>query len=212
MLIIKNLKVTYRNNVVLKNVNLDIDYGKITGILGKNGAGKTTLFESIFQSINYSGSILLQNEIITRNKIAYLETDNYFYPYITGNEYLKYFSPEKRTESIEQIINQLNLPLNKYVQHYSSGMKKKLAMIGVILLDKKVVILDEPFNGVDFEGVHLFYEIINNMRRENKIIIISSHIIETLFNTCDNIIILENGMIEKKYEKNSFDKLIGFKF
>ena len=102
--------------------------------------------------------------------------------------------------------------MKKYVQYYSSGMKKKLALIGMLMLDKPINILDEPFNGVDFEGVHILYDIIRQLKSENKIVIVSSHIIETLFHTCDKIAFLQNGNIEKIYEKEEFSQLNVLKF
>ncbi|WP_210150607.1 ABC transporter ATP-binding protein [Chryseobacterium scophthalmum] len=211
MLEIKNISVSFKDKNVLQNLNLEIEEGIILGILGKNGAGKTTLFESLYQSQKYNGEILWQNQKLLRENISYLETENYFYPYITGREYLSYFSKDKLPKTIE-LAEKFQLPLDKYVQYYSSGMKKKLALIGMLMLDKPINILDEPFNGVDFEGVHLLYDIIRELKQSNKIVIISSHIIETLFHTCDRIVTLENGLISNIFEKSDFEKLNHFKF
>ncbi len=211
MLEIKNLSVSFKNKNVIQDLNLDIEEGIIIGILGKNGAGKTTLFESLYQSKQYRGEILWQNQKLLRENISYLETENYFYPYITGREYLSYFAKGKLTQIIE-LAEKFQLPLDKYVQYYSSGMKKKLALIGMLMLDKPINILDEPFNGVDFEGVHLLYDIIGALKQNNKIVIISSHIIETLFHTCDKIVTLENGIITHTFNKEDFEKLNHFKF
>jgi len=211
MLEIRNLSVSFKDKNVLQDLNLKIEEGKILGILGKNGAGKTTFFESLYQSQKYNGEILWQNKKILRENISYLETENYFYPYITGREYLSYFSKEKLAKTIE-LAEKFQLPLDKYVQYYSSGMKKKLALIGMLMLDKPINILDEPFNGVDFEGVHLLYDIILELKQNNKTVIISSHIIETLFHTCDRIVTLENGKISNIFEKESFEELKHFKF
>lgn len=211
MLEIRNLSVSFKDKNVLQDLNLKIEEGKILGILGKNGAGKTTFFESLYQSQKYNGEILWQNKKILRENISYLETENYFYPYITGREYLSYFSKEKLAKTIE-LAEKFQLPLDKYVQYYSSGMKKKLALIGMLMLDKPINILDEPFNGVDFEGVHLLYDIILELKQNNKTVIISSHIIETLFHTCDRIVTLENGKITNIFEKDSFEELKHFKF
>lgn len=211
MLEIKNISVSFKDKNVLQNLNLEIEEGIILGILGKNGAGKTTLFESLYQSQKYSGEILWQNQKLLRENISYLETENYFYPYITGREYLSYFAKDKLPKTIE-LAEKFQLPLDKYVQYYSSGMKKKLALIGMLMLDKPINILDEPFNGVDFEGVHLLYDIIRELKQSNKIVIISSHIIETLFHTCDRIVTLENGFISNIFEKSDFEKLNHFKF
>lgn len=211
MLEIKNLSVNFKDKNVLQNLNLEMEEGIILGILGKNGAGKTTLFESLYQSQKHSGEILWQNQKLLRENISYLETENYFYPYITGKEYLSYFSKNKLPKTIE-LAEKFQLPLDKYVQYYSSGMKKKLALIGMLMLNKPINILDEPFNGVDFEGVHLLYDIIHELKESKKLVIISSHIIETLFHTCDRIVTLENGAISNIFEKSDFEKLRHFKF
>ncbi|WP_126650360.1 ABC transporter ATP-binding protein [Chryseobacterium aureum] len=211
MLEIKNIHVQFKNQKVLNDLNLSIEAGCIIGLLGKNGAGKTTLFEALYQSVPFSGNITWKNEQLKREMISYLETENYFYPYITGEEYLAYFTSKKENE-IKEIIEKFNLPLKKYVQYYSSGMKKKLALTGMLMLDKPINILDEPFNGVDFEGVHLLYDIIRQLKSENKIVIVSSHIIETLFHTCDTIAFLKEGKIEKIYRKEEFSQLNMLKF
>lgn len=206
MLEIRNINVHFKNQTVLNDLNLSIEDGCILGLLGKNGAGKTTLFESLYQTISYSGDIIWKNKPLKRHMISYLETENYFYPYITGEEYLAYFTSKKEAE-VKEIIERFDLPLKKYVQYYSSGMKKKLALTGMLMLDKPINILDEPFNGVDFEGVHILYDIIRQLKSENKVVIVSSHIIETLFNTCDKIALLQAGKIERIYTKEDFGQL-----
>ena len=88
MLEVKNLNVSFKKQKVLDDFNLNIDNGEILGLLGKNGAGKTTFFESLFQNVKFSGEISWKNKHLKREQISYLETENYFYPYITGKEYL----------------------------------------------------------------------------------------------------------------------------
>lgn len=210
MLEINNLNLLYKEKKILNDLNLKIGRPTIYGILGKNGAGKTSLFDCLFQTNKYSGNILLDGEAINRKDIGYLETENYFYPYITGKEYLSYFT--KKNSVYTELVEKFDLPLNKYIDNYSTGMKKKIAIIANILLDKPVLILDEPFNGVDFEGVLLIYDIIKQLKENNKIVIISSHIIETLFNTCDIIGILKNGKIEKEFFSSEFSALNNYKF
>ncbi|WP_312509756.1 ABC transporter ATP-binding protein [Chryseobacterium culicis] len=211
MLEINNIQVHFKNQKVLNGLSLSVEEGSIVGLLGKNGAGKTTLFETLYQSVPFSGTITWKNERLKREMISYLETENYFYPYMTGEEYLAYFTSKKENEATD-IIEKFNLPLKKYVQYYSSGMKKKLALAGMLMLDKPIAILDEPFNGVDFEGVHIFYDIIRQLKSENKVVIVSSHIIETLFHTCDKIALLQDGKIEKIYNKEEFSQLNTLKF
>lgn len=211
MLEIKNLQVEFKNQKVLQGLDLSVPEGSIMGILGKNGAGKTTVFDSLYQNIKFSGTVNWQGHILKRSCVSYLETENYFYPYITGEEYLSYFSGKKEID-VNELTKKFNLPLKKYVQYYSSGMKKKLALIGMLMLDKPVNILDEPFNGVDFEGVHILYDIIKQLKSENKVVMVSSHIIETLFHTCDQIAVLQAGRIERIYEKSEFSELNTLKF
>ncbi|MDY6025609.1 ATP-binding cassette domain-containing protein [Bergeyella zoohelcum] len=206
MLSIKDLEISYKNTSVIKGLNLEIKEGEIIGILGKNGAGKTTLFNALYQNINYHGESTYRDIPISRKNVSFLETENYFYPYMTGEEYLSFFLQKGYIKNFKNLIDKFDLPLNKFVQNYSTGMKKKLALIGTILLDKPINILDEPFNGMDFEGVHTVYEVIKDMKSNHKIVLISSHIIETLFNTCDKIAVLQNGMIEKIIEKKDFNK------
>lgn len=114
MLEVRNLNVSFKNQKVLQGFNLNIENGEIVGILGKNGAGKTTFFESLFRNVKFSGEIILENQHLKREQISYLETENYFYPYITGKEYLSYFSGNKNSKHIE-LIEKFKLPLNKFV-------------------------------------------------------------------------------------------------
>ncbi len=211
MLEIKNLSVSFNDRKVLDRLNLKVEEGTVIGLLGKNGAGKTTLFESLYQNVRYSGEIIWNGAKMMRQNISYLETENYFYPYITGEEYLDYFAGSEST-AIAGLTDKFNLPLKKFVQNYSSGMKKKIALLGLLMLDKPINILDEPFNGLDFEGVHVVYDTIRELKDKKKILMISSHIIETLFHTCDKIAILEEGYIQDIVDHSDFDKLSDFKF
>ena len=206
MLLINNLKVSFKEKNVLQNLNLNISKGEIFGILGKNGAGKTTLFQSIYQNINYSGEILIDNTKASKTKIGFVETENYFYPYMVGNEYLSFFKDIKNLKT--DFVKKFDIPLKKYIDSYSTGMKKKIALTGTILLDKPFLILDEPFNGLDFESVEILYSVIKDLKNNNKTILISSHILETLTNTCDRIGILKNGIIENIFSKSDFPEMI----
>ena len=96
---------------------------------------------------------------------------------------------------------------DKKYSKYSLGTKQKLGIAQVLMEDPKIMIFDEPFNGVDFEGVGLLYEIVQDLKKQQKIILVSSHIIETLFNTCDKIAILENKGISKIISKDNFTNL-----
>ncbi|MFK7771597.1 MAG: ATP-binding cassette domain-containing protein [Saprospiraceae bacterium] len=205
MLEIKNLAVSYGKNEVLKNVNLTFASGMIHGVLGINGAGKSTLFNTIygFKKPN-AGSAQFQNRTIQNGDIGFMETSCYFYPLMTGFEYLKLLGIQNQDFDINKWNELFELPLHEYVENYSTGMKKKLAFIGVIAMERPILILDEPFNGVDIESNEKLLQLLIRLKSTNKIIIIASHIIESLTRICDRINLLENGMIKTTFEKNEF--------
>ena len=206
MLEIFDLDIAYKDDApVLKGLSLSVAKGEVFGILGMNGAGKTTLFNTTYGLISpIKGSIYLFGEPIHYTNIAFLETENYFYPYIKGVEYLNLVTKGAFNVALNKIFE---LPLNDLVDTYSTGMKKKLAFWAVFESEKEVVILDEPFNGIDIESVECFYNLIREMRNQRKIIIIAAHVIETLTRVCDRIGYLSGGAIEKIYQKENYSCL-----
>ncbi len=206
MLELIDINVSYqKDKPILKGMNINVSKGEIFGILGMNGAGKTTLFNAIYGFVPLeAGQIKFNGNAIHHTEISFLETQNYFYPYIKGIEYLNLVTKGKFNSKLNKIFE---LPLNDLVDNYSTGMRKKLAFWGIFELDNDVIILDEPFNGVDIESVECFYNLILEMRSQGKIIIISSHVIETLTRICDRIGYLHNGIINKIYKKDNYPQL-----
>ncbi|MBS4059048.1 MAG: ATP-binding cassette domain-containing protein [Bacteroidetes bacterium] len=206
MISIKNLVVSYKKDIhVIDLLNLEMQTGKIHGIVGLNGAGKTTLLRVIagLKTPN-QGTVKAFGESKFRKKIAFLETENFFYAYITGREYLSLF---KNSNFINDEWNALfGLPLDEIIETYSSGMKKKLALLAAIRQNKPILILDEPFNGLDIESCGVLRMLLLQLR-EKKTIIVTSHIIQTLTNLCDEIHYLENGKISFSTESQRFDEL-----
>ena len=206
MLEVFDLDIAYKDdNPVLKGLSLSVAKGEVFGILGMNGAGKTTLFNAIYGLISpIKGGIHLFGKPIHYTNIAFLETENYFYPYIKGLEYLNLVTKGAFNIALNKIFE---LPLNDLVDTYSTGMKKKLAFWAVFESEKEVIILDEPFNGIDIESVECFYNLILEMRSQGKIIIIAAHVIETLTRVCDRIGYLNGGAMEKIYQKENYSCL-----
>ncbi len=205
MLEVKNLNVSLLNKKVFANLNFSIEKGQIIGFLGKNGAGKTTLFNSIYGLVKYEGEVFFENNILVQNKVSFIETENYFYDYIKAKEYLSFFNSQNI--DIDQLAVLFNIPLDDYVHNFSTGMKKKLAIIANLTLKTPIVIFDEPFNGLDFESVEKLYLLLQKIKANDRIILISSHIFETLKNSCDKIIHIESGVIKNIYLKNEFSAL-----
>jgi ABC-2 type transport system ATP-binding protein len=203
MITINNITVSYNKNEVINNLNLSLSNNTINGIVGLNGAGKTTLLNAIFGLKKYKqGKILWNNNKLSKKHISFLPTENFFYSNITGREYLNLF----KNQSFD--INKWNklflLPLDNIIDNYSTGMKKKLALFGILKQDKPIMILDEPFNGLDIEMSRIIRLILLKLKDVGKTIIITSHIVETLTNLCDYIHLLEDGKIKYSKEKNEF--------
>jgi ABC-2 type transport system ATP-binding protein len=204
MITIENLVVSYdKGQSIIDSLNLAISDNTINGIVGLNGAGKTTFLNSVYglKSID-SGDIKFNDRKINKKEVSFLETENYFYSNITGREYLSLF---KNQDYDSDKWNQLFLlPLDIIVDDYSTGMKKKLALMGILKQDKPIMILDEPFNGLDIETCRIIRQILLKLRDRDKTIIITSHIIETLTNLCDYIHYLEKGKIKYSKDKGDF--------
>lgn len=205
MISINNISISYGNENIIKDLKLELNDNCIHGIVGLNGAGKTTLLNAIFGLKKHErGEILFKDKKITKKEISYLPTENYFYPNITGEEYLNLF--KNKDFDTEKWNLLFLLPLNKVIETYSTGMKKKLALFGMLKNDKPVMILDEPFNGLDIETSRIIRSILIKFKEKKKTIIITSHIIETLTNMCDYIHFLENKNIKYNIGKDDFAK------
>jgi len=206
MIKIQNLSKKYGKIQVLNTINLELEKGKVYGIVGENGSGKTTLFRCIAGMEKYNGKIdTIQN---MKDYLGFLETESYFFSKITGREYIQLLcnAREKELVNIEE-KNIFDLPLDKYATAYSTGMKKKLVLTAILLQGNSVFILDEPFNGVDIQSNIIITELIHKLKELGKLVIISSHIFSTLADTCDEIHLLENGSFVKKVFKEDFSKL-----
>ncbi len=207
MISITNLVKSYGNNQVLKGITVNFEQGNIYGIVGINGAGKTTLFRCITGLEDYLGKISIGgNEL--HKATAILPTNPYFLDRLTGREYLQFICHAQQINSPDfDKRNIFDLPLDDYANQYSTGMKKKLALLGVLIQKKDCYVLDEPFNGVDIQSNLIITEIINRLKELDKTILISSHIFSTLSELCDTIFLLENGVITRTVNKDQFESL-----
>ncbi|MDR2533378.1 MAG: ABC transporter ATP-binding protein [Tannerellaceae bacterium] len=207
MITISNLTVSHqKDKPTLNRLDLSITDNAVHGLVGLNGAGKTTFFNTLFGLKKPDGGTILHNgQRLTPRQIAYLPTEHFFYSGITGPEYLELF--EKNKQKAGKWLELFNLPSNLTIDEYSTGMKRKLALAGVILLDRPVMLLDEPFNGLDIESCLLLQMLLSRLKAKNKTIVVSSHVIETLTGICHAIHYLEAGRIKLSCPKSNFPAL-----
>lgn len=205
MIHIRNLSKSYGKKNILQRIELQCNPGEIHGIVGENGAGKTTLFKCIAGLESYQGDIHHTEIINIKNTIGFLETNPKFLSKITGKEYLQLLCNARNIKHVDfEEKNIFELPLKQYAETYSTGMKKKLALTGILLQKNEIFILDEPFNGVDIYSNIIIKELLKSLKEKGKIIILSSHIFSTLQDTCDNLHYLSAGKIEKSVKKEKF--------
>ena len=205
---IKNLRKEFKNNVVLNDVNLTLDGGKIYGFIGRNGSGKSVLLKIIcgFYAPT-SGSITLNGkDYISSNEFpddtrALIEKPK-FLPDLTGYENLKLLASVQNkigANEIEKVLDELNIKqeANKRFSKYSLGTKQKFGIAQVLMEDPKMIILDEPFNGVENETADRIRNLLKREKRKNKIIIIASHIKDDIYGLADTIFEVDGGNIKE---------------
>lgn len=207
MINIENLSKSYGSKQVLSNINIIFEQGKVYGIVGENGSGKTTLFKCITGIEKHNG-IISSNIQPLKDHIGYLQTEPFYFSKITGGEYIQLLcnARDKKIENFED-KNIFDLPLNQYASTYSTGMKKKLALTAILLQENKYFIFDEPLNGVDIQSNIIITDILKKLKEIGKTLIISSHIFSTLSGICDEILLLKNGHLIKKVNKEDFELL-----
>ena len=210
---INNLSKKIYNNKILKNITLEVDSGEIVTILGKNGAGKTTLLNCILKLIKFEkGEILFCNKNIYEysnkeyfnNISAVLESSENVYYFMTGKENIEYFGGlyglDKKTvfNNIDYLIDEFDLreSMNKKVAYYSRGMIQKLAIIISMIINVKILILDEPTLGLDIFSKRKMLDILKKMSKEKGIsIILTTHQMDIIEYLNERVIILEQGIL-----------------
>ncbi|PJJ60125.1 ATP-binding cassette domain-containing protein [Hymenobacter chitinivorans] len=210
MLSIHNLGKSFGAHQVLQGVHLDLRPGSIHGLVGANGAGKTTLLHCLYGLLtDYSGQIRETTGLPIREHTGVLPYEPYFYPRLTGREYLEFCLQARRRPRVDFTAwnSLLELPLDQYAEEYSAGMKKKLALLALLVQDFRYLILDEPFNGLDMGTNLLLKEILLRLRAQDRGILLTSHLLGTLTETCDEITLLAGGTVLRHYPAAEFGAL-----
>lgn len=210
MIVIDNLAFSYDEKLVLQDINISFEENLTHGIVGLNGSGKTTFFNILSGFLTPDkGYISLNGKAIKKNDIAYIDAESFFYPKLTALEFLSVFPKTNVSYNEVELAKVFDLPLDEFIDNYSTGMKKKLLIISQLKQDKKIFILDEPFNGLDIESNRTLQLIIELLNKKNKTIFIASHIIEPLYAICQKIHHLKNKQFVKSYMPDQFNQLDG---
>lgn len=217
VLTINNLTKKYKGKAAINNVTFNIKKGEVIGIVGPNGAGKTTLMKIIVNIIRkYKGDVIFSESNTGKRRIGCIIEYPSFYPNLSGLDNLRYFaefSGGYNENDVNDIIHMLNIGgfINKKVKNYSLGMKQRLGIAQALLNSPDLLILDEPTNGLDPEGVVEIRNIISDIVKTRKIsVLISSHILSEIEIICDRVLFLQNGnliqTIDLKQEHSNINK------
>ena len=216
MIRISNLLKQYKTKKVFQIDSFEIQDGIIYGIIGANGSGKSTFMKCLTNLVDYSGEIqydgleLKSHPEVLKNVGLIIETPA-FYNDMSAIQNLKVFLPKHKdaTKLLESIgLFEFS---NDKVKTYSLGMKQKLAIVLACLKGEKVIILDEPFNGLDIDSVKVVIDLLLEEKNRGKTIIVSSHMPNTINKLCDEIYKISNKKIQR-YSKGSKTKKYVFKF
>ncbi|WP_314065513.1 ABC transporter ATP-binding protein [uncultured Vagococcus sp.] len=203
---IENLQMRYGVKEVLSVEHLRLEQGKTYGLVGHNGAGKTTLFKCLTNIIaTYSGDIFIGDANVKEDNQVLLNVGIVLdgmsvYQDHTGWFNILYFSGlrgEQNEEEARRLAVELDLldALDEKVSHYSYGMQKKLILLIALLHNPKILILDEPFRGLDVKTVAWFKEYLKTLTKNGQTLLISSHVQNDLETLCDEVIVIDKGRI-----------------
>ncbi|HGZ69832.1 MAG TPA: ABC transporter ATP-binding protein [Nitratifractor sp.] len=207
---ISKLFKSYGSSEVIKGLNMDVREGEIYGLLGPNGAGKSTLIRVILGLLPYEkGEVLLFGKPLMENLQKLSKEINalpeFFEPYswMKNIEYLQFFADlygaDRAPVRIRSLLESVGLDPNdnKVVGEYSQGMRKRLGLARALVNRPKLLILDEPTNGLDPKGRREIHDLLLNINRNNKTtIILSTHILDDVERLCDRIGVLDNGLLQ----------------
>ena len=213
MLKIENLTKDYGNKKAVDGLSLHIHAGELYGFIGHNGAGKTTTLKACCGILNFEegeiyvdGVSVRENPLACKGKIAYIPDNPDLYGYMSGIQYLNFIadifkvSADVREMRIHQYAADFELTeaLAQPISTYSHGMKQKLAVIAALIHEPKLMIMDEPFVGLDPKAAHTLKTMMRDLCNRGGAIFFSTHVLEVAEKLCDKIAIIKGGKLVKE--------------
>jgi ABC-2 type transport system ATP-binding protein len=211
IIVINNVLKEFKNQIVLNNVNADFYMGKIYGIIGRNGSGKTVLLKCICGLLNASAGNITVNKKIVGREIDFpqnvgfiIETPGFLTNY-SGYKNLKYLASIRgliKQDTIKKTMELVGLdPADKKpVGKYSLGMRQRLGIAQALMENPDILILDEPMNALDYDGVNEMREVFLKLKQQGKLILLASHIHEDIDTLCDEVYEMRAGNLIKTKE------------
>ena len=217
MLVINNISKTYGEKKAVDNISLHIEPGDLYAVIGHNGAGKTTLMKmcvgildpdvnSDAGEIFIDGVSVMKDPLTCKKNIAYIPDNPDLYDFMSGIKYLNFIadvfgvSAEDRKERICKYADLFEITddLASPIAAYSHGMKQKLAIISAWIHQPKLILMDEPFVGLDPKASHILKEMMREMCNAGGAIFFSTHVLEVAEKLCDKVAIIKNGRLIRK--------------
>ncbi len=211
MLKISNLVKSYGKKVAVDGLNLTVERGDIFGFIGHNGAGKTTTIKCVSGILDFEGEIEIDGHSVKREPMAckqmsaYIPDNPDIYEHLTGIKYLNFVSDIYGIPSDVREANILNYAdafelkpsLGDVISSYSHGMKQKLALISAFIHSPKLLVLDEPFVGLDPKAAHTLKQLMAKLCEEGGAIFFSTHVLEVAQKLCNKVAIIKDGKVVK---------------
>ena len=210
VLSIEHLTKTYGEKKAVDDLSLSIKAGEIYGFIGHNGAGKTTTLKSVVGilvfdagEIRVNGNSVREDPLAVKREIAYIPDNPELYPYMTGIKYLNFIADvfrvpaDVREERIKKYADafELTADLAQPIASYSHGMKQKLAVISAWIHEPKLIVMDEPFVGLDPKAAHTLKEMMRELCDGGGAIFFSTHVLEVAEKLCDKVAIIKGGKL-----------------
>lgn len=203
---VQNVVKRFRDQVVLKNVSISFEKGKIHGIVGRNGSGKTVLFKCICGLMHQEEGVILVNgkrvgrDVDMPEDIGAIIEAPGFLPNYSGYKNLRFLANIRRKIGKEEILNVLKTvgldpESRKHVGKYSLGMRQRLGIAQAIMEDPEILILDEPMNGLDNAGVQDIRALLLELKAQGKTILLASHNHEDIAALCDTVHEMDGGVL-----------------
>ena len=208
---VDGLSLSYGRQRILNDISFSFEKGKITGLLGPNGAGKSSIMKILGGLVRPdSGTLEKDGKTMRdfsglRNSCAYMIDSPSFYPFLSGMQNLELIRRiSNRTVSLEQLMIRVGLDpaSKKRVANYSTGMKQRLAIAQAMIRDVELLVLDEPFNGLDPNGFQDVIQLLKELNAAGKTIVISCHLLNELEQFADSFILLHKGNIALNISKS----------